>query len=271
MERTLLCASLSLVAACSAATSAFDYHVDDTAFPRDFNYTFTDMGAHAGMPMDLAVVDATGFVQSHVRMYLPPKPDKGSYPDVSVALKNALWAGTHRMYFYIDENENYLLDTEDDARKKAKEHTWIEPVADTGTGSFKHSTKFQIFATTDLQTIGANVVIRMPALPDSTAANAACLLEVLRSKFKDQVEVRILRFESDGELRQMGMFRTYPGVPLPREVRLEGIVDKGSHYSVEIARDGEQSILDVPEADGEIVVKAEDWAGVSAADILRCR
>jgi hypothetical protein len=267
----LLCASLSLAGACSAVTSAFDYHVDDTAFPRDFNYTFTDMGAHAGMPMDLAVVDASGFVQSRVRMYLPPKPDKGAYPDVEVALEKALWTGSHRMFFYIDENTNYLLDTEDDARKKAKEHTWIEPIADSGTGSFKHNTKFQIFATTDLQTIGADVIIRTPTIADSTAANAACLLDLLRSKFMEQVEVRVFRHETDTDVRQMGMFRTYPGVPLPREIRLEGIVDKGSHYSVEIARDGEQSILDIPEVDGEILLKPEDWAGVSAAEILRCR
>jgi len=249
-----------------------DYKVDDTAFPRDLDFTFQAMSPHAGLPMDVAVVDGEGFAQSRARIYLPPKPSGGgTYPDVAISLERALWKGNYKLYFYIDDNGNYLLDTADDARMRVLEHPWIEDVPASGVGSFSHSTQFKIFDTASIRTLGGDVLLHAPALDGLSGNVRDCLLGLVRNAISDSIEVRVFLEEADGTRRQMGLLKTFAGVELPSEITIEGIVDDGSSYVVEVVRDGESQTQEFPEHTGNIELQVNDWLGLRPAAITACQ
>jgi hypothetical protein len=260
---------------CTAVTGAGDFKVDDTAFPRDLDYTFEAMQPHAAVPMEVAVVDELGFAQARARIYLPPRPARCDYPDVRLTMERALWKGDYDLYFFIDGNpENYLLDTDDAARTKVKdnEHPWIERVPASGVGSFSHSTNFRIFDTAELNTLGKSVVLQLPGLDSSSSAIRECLLGLISSSItKERIEVRVFLDEGDGTRRQMGTLIAYKGVPLPNEVRLEGIVDVGSNYTVEIDRGDETQSITFESVEDDIQISSQEWLGISLAAAAKCR
>lgn len=275
MHSSRLFASCLALAGCTAVTSAGDFKVDDTAFTRDLNYTFLDMQPHAGVPMEVAVVDESGFAQARARIYLPPRPSSGAYPVVNLTMERALWKGAYDLYFFIDGNpSNYLLDTVDEARTQVKddEHPWIEPVPADGVGSFAHSTNFRIFEPSDLKTLGKSVVLELPDLETPTGAARECLLALIADSIdSERLEVRVYLNEGDGMRRQMGALIAYRGVPLPKEVRIAGIVDVGSPYTVEIDRGDETQSLEFETAEDDLVISSQDWLGISLSAVARCR
>src|SRR5262245_51256021 len=82
------CAILALhaLAACTLITDADDRKV--VAGPTDLEFTFKEMGVHASLPLDVAVVSEDDILQGRARVFLPPKKDP--YPDVTVTLERAL-------------------------------------------------------------------------------------------------------------------------------------------------------------------------------------
>ena len=266
---SFVCAA-TLLASCTLVTDARDYEVDPGVVTRDLDYSFESF-PHAGQPLDVAVVNSSKQMQARARILLAPNLPNGEIPVEHLVLTRGLKPGDYELYFFADQNENYMFDQ--------GEHNWIEPVPASGQGSFVHSTTFaQNFNENDFTQLNADIVFEIPSLPAGALTPAQesfrqCAAEKLESSPVFEIKV-FLKAES----RQVGLFKTYAGNRVSKElqqdgIRLEGILDAGSEYTIEVVLNGESSTTTVTApADintKELRVKADQWFPLRVTDCLR--
>ncbi len=247
-------------------SGANDYEVqakDPTASTRDLDYEFIGMVAHAGIPLDVAVVDESDILQARARIILPPPVD--DFPAERLVMKNGLTPGGQTLYFFADNDGDGSVDG---TIRKIVEHIWIEPVPDDGKGQFMHDTNFDYFNEDDYRALNGALVLKMPE--SAAGADATAFLECLDGKLGKQLDVILTLIEQD---RQVGLFRRYRGTAAPEEVRLNGILDGGSQYSIEVIVDGKTKKKFEKQAptNDDLVVPASEWLPISLAEALACR
>ncbi len=257
-------AAAILLSGCTVISGAGDYEVaDPAASTRDLDYEFVGMIAHAGIPLDVAVVDQSNLLQARARIILPPVAD-GEYPSERLVMKKALTPGEQTLYFFADNDGNGLVAGE---KRKIVEHIWIEPLDSDGIGEFVHNTSFDYFNEDAYIPIGGALVLQMPA-PRTTDVEA--LLECLDGKFGRQLDVTLTLIEQE---RQVGLFRRYRGTKAPEEVRLGGVLDGGSQYRIEVSVDGEikKTLTKQAPASDDLIVPAGEWLPIKLEDAVNCR
>jgi hypothetical protein len=249
--------------ACTLLTDANDRKV--VAGPTDLDYTFIGMGVHASLPLDVAIVSEDDVLQGRARVLLPPAADP--YPDVKVTLQKALPPGKNRLFFFIDNNDNNLVDS---APRSIVEHIWIEDVPTSGKGSFKHGINFQVFKESDYQSLNTDIVFELPALPAALRARE-CLARLVDDAIKESFELHVFL---TADQHEVGYFKTFKGNPLPREIRLMGIIDAPNEYRIDVIIDDTQknSInLSAPMGETEFSIPAARWFPGNNTQITACR
>jgi hypothetical protein len=255
---------LASLSACTLITDANDRKIIDG--PTDLDFTFTEMGVHDSLPLDVAIVSEDDILQGRARVLLPPEATP--YPEVNVKLKNALPPGQSRLFFFIDNNQNNKVDS---AASRIDEHIWIEDVPTSGNGSFKHGINFRVFTEDDYQSLNTDVVFELPMVPASALRIRACLAKLLDDRIEESFELHVTLAT---EQREVAYFKTFKGNPLPEEVRLKGVIDVPNEYRIDVIVDGEQknSInLESSIDETEFVVPFNRWFPASVTDIANCR
>jgi hypothetical protein len=255
---------LASLSACTLITDANDRKVIDG--PTDLEFTFTEMGVHDSLPLDVAIVSEDDILQGRARVLLPPAATP--YPEVTVRLQKALAPGKNRLFFFIDSNQNNKVDG---AENRIDEHLWIEDVPASGKGSFKHSINFNPFTEDDYQSLNTDVVFELPMVPANAPRLRACLAKVLDDRIQESFELHVTLA---ADQREVAYFKTFKGNPLPEEIRLTGVIDVPNEYRIDVIVDGEQrnSVnLEAPLEAAEFVVPANRWFLGNAADIANCR
>lgn len=249
---------------CTLITDANDRKV--VSGPTDLDFTFTEMGVHASLPLDVAIVSEDDVLQGRARVLLPPAATP--YPEVNVKLGKALAPGKNRLFFFIDNNQNNMIDS---TPNKIDEHIWIEDVPTSGKGSFKHGINFRVFSQDDYQSLNADVVFELPNIPSNAPRIRACLAKLLDDRMKESFELHVTL--TSGQ-REVAYFKTFKGNPLPNEIRLAGVIDAPNEYRVDVIVDGEQknSInLSSELGEPEFVIPTNRWFLGNNADVTGCR
>ncbi|MFT3924718.1 MAG: hypothetical protein QM778_19415 [Myxococcales bacterium] len=266
--RTFLTSCLLSTLGCTVITDARDYEVDPAVAVRDLDFTFEKF-PHAGQPLDVAIVNSANQMQARARIVLSPE-QSGGLPSEHLVMSDTLRPGDYSLYFFVDPNENYMFDP--------NEHNWIEPVPASGKGEFTHSTMFaQDFAAKAPSELNADIVFELPALP--VGANVDAFKACVSKKIED-IEVFEIKVFLQSESRQVGLFKTYTGNMLSKTlredgIRIDGILDAGSEYRIEVVQDGAQilksEIVEAP-ADvnvPELRVPADKWFPFRVTDCLK--
>ena len=256
--------ALHSLSACTLITDADDRKV--VAGLTDLDFTFAEMGVHKSLPLDVAIVNEDDVLQGRARVLLPA--EASPYPEVNVKLENALPPGKHRLFFFIDNNQNNKVDG---APNRIDEHIWIEDVPASGKGSFKHSINFNPFTEADYQSLNTDVVFELPMLPANAPRLRACLAKLVDDRIEDSLALHVTL---TSEQREVAYFKTFKGNPLPEEIRLSGVIDVPNEYRIDVVIDGEQknSInLTASEDDQEFVIPTNRWFPGNASDITACR
>jgi hypothetical protein len=261
-----LAASLGVApfAGCTLITDANDRKV--VTGLTDLDFTFTEMGVHASLPLDVAIISEDDVLQGRARVLLPPAATP--YPDVNVKLSKALVPGKNRLFFFIDNNQNNKVDS---APNKIDEHVWIEDVPTSGKGSFKHAINFTVFSESDYQSLNTDVVFELPNVPANAPRIRACLAKLLDDRMKESLELHVTL---TADQHEVGYFKTFKGNPLPNEIRLAGVVDAPNEYRIDVVVDGEQrnSInLSSETGETEFVIPTNRWFLGNNADVTNCR
>jgi len=247
------------------ATDGGDPQADARAMKdvRDLNYTFTGMVPHAGIPLDIAIVDEGELLQARARVILPPVSDK--YPAEEVVMHNALTPGKQKLYFFADNDGDGSVDG---SARQILEHIWIEPVPPNGIGAFAHNTNFIYFKDDAYTSLNGALVLEMPS---PTGVPLADLMECLEKNLGKRLDIKLTLIEAD---RQVGLFRRYRDTPAPGKViELKGLLDGGSLYRIEVLVDGEvkKSLKKQAPPTGDLVVKAAEWFPVRVTGPADCR
>jgi hypothetical protein len=248
---------------CTLITNANDRKVVDK--PIDLDFTFSEMGVHASLPLDVAIVSEDDVLSGRARILLPPAATP--YPDVNVKLQKALAPGKNRLFFFIDNNQNNLVDS---AERSIVEHIWIEDVPTSGKGSFKHGINFRVFTEDDYQSLNKDIVFELPALPAAQRIRA-CLAKLIDEKIKESFELHVLL---SADQREVAYFKSFKGNPLPSEIRLTGVIDAPNEYRIDVVVDDEpnKSILLNSSVDDEaFVIPSSRWFLGNNADVTACR
>jgi hypothetical protein len=257
------CSLALALPACTLITDAHEREVIDG--PTDLEFSFSEMGVHASLPLDVAIVSEDDVLQGRARVLLPPAQD--AYPEVSVSLEKALPPGNNRLFFFVDNNENNRVDS---AERAIVEHIWIEDVPASGKGSFKHGINFRVFTEDDYQALNKDIVFELPALPAALRARE-CLAKLVDAAIEESLALHVFLGE---EQREVAYFKTFKGNPLPREIRLTGVIDAPNEYRIDVILDGERrnSInLSAPLGDEPFSIPANRWFPGSAVQINACR
>jgi hypothetical protein len=283
-----LCAASLLLApyhvSCTLVTGAGDYEVDPVreqqeidkvamSKVRDLDYTMFKMSDfHAGLPLDVAVVDQDNVMQARARIMLAPQP-VGENVVETVHLDNALIAGPQQLFFYVDSQQNYEVDG---TAAQIIDHIWIKPVNADGSGEFTHSTMFQFFTEEAFRRLNGSLILKFPGQAALTEVQRRCLEMEIKDSFSSTFEVKIYLAQED---RQVGLFKTYKGGTLPsdNQIELVGILDAGNMYLIQTVLDGtirREVKADAPQpqndADpGNLVIEPKDWLPGSF-DLVRC-
>lgn len=257
---TIFLAALGVCAsACTLASGILGYEVDPSIETRDLSFRFVGMKPHQTTPLDVAVVDQDQVMQARARIFLPPAPS-GDYPDEVLRMEQALTPGAHKLFFYADSNGDYVIDD--------GEHIWIEEVPPSGAGEFTHSTTFQFFTEEDFATQNGDMVFAYPRLSGvEDDASAQCGAQHIAAF--DTFELRVFLVSED---RQVGLIKSYRGTLLSADLRLNGILDAGSAYRLDVLVDGEveassEHTAPVEAGQRELVIEPEAWfPGALGAD-----
>jgi hypothetical protein len=261
--RLLAAFVLLSLSACTLVTNANDRKISDK--PIDLDFTFSEMGVHASLPLDVAIVSEDDVLQGRARILLPPTANR--YPDVNVKLQKALPPGKNRLFFFIDNNQNNLVDS---AERAIVEHIWIEDVPASGKGSFKHGINFRVFTEDDYQSLNKDVVFELPALPAAVRIRA-CLAKLIDERVKESFELHVLL---SADQREVAYFKSFKGNPLPNEIRLTGVIDAPNEYRIDVVVDDDTKnsiILSSSVDEDEFVIPSNRWFLGSNADVTGCR
>jgi hypothetical protein len=240
--RILSIAALAL-GSCVLATDAGDRQVDNR-IGRDLQYTFSNMDAHEGTPLDVVLVekiqpppigpmDKLLRLRSHARIVLPPRSKTGApYPDEVLTLRNAMKVPVAELLFYADTNNNDKIEYGiANGSNPNGEHIWREPVAESGIGEFAHSTNFTDFQKSEYSLMLGNVVLQIDTPREWTPAPCP-------GGEDHTLEVRVV-ISPGTEAREIGYYKNYGSNPTPStSIVLEDTVDAGSEYEFDVLIDG---------------------------------
>jgi len=284
--QTRTVATLSLLAlcpACTLVTGAGDYGVelnvskpdggDDSGTPRtagrDFDFTLINFLAHAGIPVDVAVVSQSNALQARAVVLMPPM-GSGDYPPERIQLAGILLPGKNQLFFFADKNGDGSLEAfmPGDAKKVTLEHSWIVPIPTNGVLKFPHGTDFRDFSPDDFSQQG-DIVFRLPQLaPDALPAIKEQVSEKFETALGDVAELRV--YSSD-DGRQVGLYRRHAGTQLPaQELRIPGIADPGTLYDFELSIDGKivSDFSARAPTEGDLTILAAKWLPSAAVDLF---
>ena len=265
--KTGLLALLLGTSACTLITDANERNVADAE--GDLRFVFKNMTVHESVPMDVAIVNQDNVLQGRARIIMPPKPPVMEYPDVPLIMKSTLGGGTYRLFFYIDDDNDNLVDRNpmDDG---VLEHIWQEAVPKNRPGTFTHNIRFMPFTEQDITSIGGDIVLEAPSIPENVSnVIKLCLAQKFNAVVRKNLEVKVFLVE---DLRQIAYFETFRNNPTPSSVRLSGIVDAPNSYRFDVFVDGEQksSFNRDSEVGKDLILAAVDWFPLSVADLGTC-
>jgi len=256
---------LLLTAGCTAISGASDYEVDPSTVVRDLDYSFAGMVPHANVTLDVAVVDENKLLQARARIILPPPVT--DYPTEELVLRNGLTPGEQTLYFFADNDGDGLVGGSKD---KIVEHIWVEKVDPNGIGEFTHNTNFIYFNEKSYTPLNGALVLELPELAKSEEPTPAerAFLTCLDRKLGKQLEVTLTLVEQD---REVGLFRRYAGTPYPESVRLNGVLDGGSLYKIEVRVDGivKKAFERAAPAEDDLVIRTAEWFPVTVTECMK--
>jgi hypothetical protein len=246
--------SSAALVGCTLITDATDRKIVDG--PRDLNFSFEDLNVHRGLPLDVAVVNEDDVLQARARVILPPEQNAAKYPIVPINLHRALPPGKNRLLFYIDNNNDNLINKQPNG--DALEHVWIRDVPSSGSGSFAHTFDFNPFTEDDYTALNGDLIIGMPNAADAGAAVRLCLMKLFKDTVKDSVVIHVFSSEDD---REVAYFKTFPGNPTGTPEVFKGVIDAPNMYRIDVLVDGKlkNSINRSSEVGKALVVPAGSW------------
>lgn len=242
---------------CMLVTDAGERKIDPTSSSR-LDFTFADMHPHPQDPLDVALVSksetalqAPPSLIARARIVLPPRVDGAVYPAQRLTMRGVLREGTHELLFYVDSNDDNEIEPDPQG---GGEHIWIRKVPEVG--EFLHEFKFEPFTEDDYASSQGDLVL------DIDPARVVPWVESCLPEAEQTLEVEVIFAPNAERPSQRGYYKNHGANPLPtKAIRLEGIVDANSEYTVQVLVNGtvvRGLTTRAPEV-GDFVVPFADW------------
>lgn len=221
-------------AGCFALSDASEYEVDPNAAPGGglvngvaaLNFTMRDMFPHRGELVNVELVRGENNQLRARAKVVMPQGEVLDYPAETILMPGVVRGDDFRLMFFADVNGNNLFDP---MPPTDGDHSWIEPVPANGVVDFAHS--FDFVNVVPATPLGADLTVRL----DLPAGAGATVDQILGEAIDDVLEMRVI-LTADGSM--VGLIRVHRGGVTPNELKLEGIVDSGNVYRIEIEIDG---------------------------------
>lgn len=258
-RRASLAALALVISSCTLATDAGERKIDPSLDNR-LDFTFKNMSAHPQQPLDVALVrqlaDALPgqkrTLVARARIVLPPDVPGSEYPAQQLTMRGVLEEGENELWFYVDSNGDNQIKHDP---QNGGEHIWIRKVPETR--EFVHKAQFELFTEDDYTSNQGDVVLEVDPARVVPWVVADCPAGV-----EQTLEVEVILSPNAERPSQSGYYKNYGANPLPTSsIRLEGIADAGSEYTVQVLVNGTivRGLTTKAPAAGDFVVPFADW------------